>query len=322
MAIEPLVSALFGGEFGFLRPWALVVAPAPFAARLLLPPSPAGGALPAPPGIARWLSASGGGAGRGRTGSAPALAAAGWLMLLVALAGPHFRGPELTVPTGRDMILALDISASMAERDMAGPEGPVARIDAVRAAARDLLAGREGDRAALIGFATEAYLITPLTHDLAAAAAMLDEMAVGMPGRRTDLGQAIGLAVRVLRDAPEGERLLVLLTDGEANAGDLAAMDAAALAAGAGIRLHLIGFAAGLEPDRRAELVAVAARAGGRFHEAANPEALRRVAAAVAALEPVTPPAARPRLVEDRTSLFVAAALIIAGLAIWRERRG
>lgn len=322
MAIEPAVSALLGGEFGFLRPWAFVLAPAPLAARLLLPPAPAGGAMPAPPGIARWLSASSGRAGRGPAGSAPALAIAGWLMLLLALSGPHFRGPELLAPTGRDMILALDISASMAERDMAGPEGPVARIDAVRAAARDLLSGREGDRAALIGFATEAYLIAPLTHDLAAAASMLDEMTVGMPGRRTDLGQAIGLAVRSLREAPAGERLLVLMTDGEANAGDLAATDAAALAAEAGIRLHLVAFAPGLEPERRDELEAVAARAGGRLHEAEDPEALHRVAAAIAALEPVTPPEERPRLIEDRTSLFVVAALVLAALAIWRERRG
>lgn len=322
MTLEAIVSALFGGEFGFLRPWALLLAPAPLAARLLLPPSPAGGALPAPPGIARWLTASAGGSDGGRSSAAPRLALAGWVLLLLALAGPQFRGPELTRPSGRDIILALDISASMAERDMAGREGPVARIDAVRSAARDLLRGREGDRAALIGFATEAYLIAPLTHDLAAAAALLEEMTVGMPGRRTDLGQAIGLAVRVFREAPEGERLLVILTDGEANAGDLAAMDAAALAAEAGIRLHLVGFAAGLAPERRAELEAVAARAGGRFHEATDPEALGRVAAAVAALESAPAPAERPRLVEDRAPLFAAAALAVAGFAMWRERRG
>lgn len=321
MPVEAALSALLGGEFSLARPWALLFAPAPLAARLLLPPAPAGGALPAPTGIARWLAAAGGGGG-GEAGRWSMLALAGWAALLLALAGPQFRGPELTRPTGRDVILALDISASMAERDMTGPEGPVARIDAIREAAREFLIGREGDRAALIGFATEAYLIAPLTHDLAAAMEMLEEMTVGMPGRRTDLGQAIGLAIRVLGTAPEAERLLVVLTDGEANAGDLAAMDAAALAAEAGIRLHLVGFAASINSERRAEMQEIAARAGGRFHEATDSDALGRVAMAIAALAPVAAQTERPRLVEDRAPLFAAAALLIAGVAMWRERAG
>lgn len=322
-----MVEGAFGGliepAIGLARPWALVLVLLPLAVLRFAPPSPPPGALSPPPGVVGWLSALSGRTGRRRAAAPGALPRLlGWISVIIALAGPELGGAALLSPTGRDVIFAIDLSASMSERDMGGvAELPAERMAVAREVVGAFLEGREGDRIGLIGFATDAYLISPLTHDVGAASAMLDELTVGLPGRRTDLGQAIGLAAQVLRDAPEGERMLIILTDGEANAGDLGALDAADIAVAARIETHLIGFAGEIEPKNAAFMREIAERTNGAYHEARNPEALAAVAAEIDALAPVAAPETEARMIEDWSMPFLGFGLLCAGVFVWLERR-
>jgi len=216
------------------------------------------------------------------------LAMLAWLLLVLAAARPQWLGEPLPLPlAGRDLLLAVDISGSMREEDMVIGNQVVDRLTAVKAVAGDFIDRREGDRIGLILFGQQAYLQTPLTFDRATARTLLFESAVGLAGRETAIGDAIGLAVKRLRDAPAAERVLVLLTDGANTAGSIAPLKAAELAEGAGIRIHTIGVGGdprsafgltmGRNPLDEGTLRAIAKATGGRYFFAANRQALEQV---------------------------------------------
>lgn len=303
-------------------PWALILLPLPIAAWFLLPPRPERGAVRVPASVMAHLQA------RAGAGPAPlrlpvglALRTIGWVALIVALAGPYLPRAALLKPTGRDIVVALDLSASMAETDMLVAGEPTARIDVIRDRLGIFLEGRRGDRVALIGFATEAYLIAPLTFDVAAVAEMLDESTIGLPGRKTDLGQAIGLTVKLMRQQEPGERLLLLISDGETNAGDLAAVDAARLAADLGVRIFTVGFASDIDSENAAHMADLARMTGGRFHAATSPDLMQQVYDTLDRMAPVKP---EDTALERRSDLRWAAiglALLCLGGVGWREVR-
>ncbi len=305
----------------FERLWALALLPLPIAAWLLLPALPARAALRIPASVRGHLAALTGAAGGGRIalprGAVPLVL--GWLALVTALAGPFSKGAPLLEPTGRDLLIAIDLSASMAER-MAAADGAAARqADVVRHNLRDFIGRRQGDRIGLIGFASKAYLVAPLGFDTRAAAAVLDELGIGLPGRRTDLGQAIGLAVQVFRRQPAGDRILLIVSDGETNAGDIAARDAARLAAGERIAIHTIGFAGEIESGNADFLRAIAAETGGRYFEAASPAALEAAHREIARLEPVS--RKTRQLTSDWSWVPLAVALAALAWTGWLEVR-
>lgn len=311
------------GDIGFARPWAFALAFCPLLV-LLAPPLKSAIRWVPPQVVGAWIeavAARGGARGGGFAASGGRwLVIAGWMALILALAGPETRGATLTPSSGRDLFFAIDVSASMAVEDMTAEGAPIPRIDVARRAVESFLKARAGDRLGLIAFATEAYLVTPLTDDAEAASMALYDIPVGLPGRRTDLGRAIGLATRVVENRPEGRRLLVMLTDGQTNAGDLNAFDAANLAAAAGIRIELIGFGGLIEPENAALMREVAARAGGGYHEAHDPDALRAVLGEVSALAPLPGPEAAKLLTRDLSAPFIGAALLAALALAWRER--
>ena len=115
---------------------------------------------------------------------------------------------------GRDLMLALDLSGSMREQDMKTGTGFERRIDVVKRVAGDFVERRAGDRVGLILFGTRPYLQTPFTLDLDTVSEMVSETVLGLAGEQTAIGDAIGLAVKRLRERPMEERVLVLLTDG------------------------------------------------------------------------------------------------------------
>jgi Ca-activated chloride channel family protein len=234
------------------------------------------------------------------------------------------------VSNARDILIAVDLSASMATRDVQAPKdpsgepgdtAPVERLVLMRDLVGDFIERRAGDRVALIGFATEAYLIVPLTYDVAAAAQMLSELNVGLPGRRTDIGRAIGLAVQSVKDQPAAPRVLAILSDGQTNAGSLSALDAADLAAGAGIEIHMIGFAAEIEPDNAAYMREIAERAGGALHLATTAQELEQAYANIEARVPPRSEASNPHLVRDLAWMPSIVALALACWLGWREFR-
>lgn len=307
----------------FARLWALALLPLPLAAWMLMPAAPERRAMQVPAGVMDLLRASADAEAATllRPPARMVVLIIGWMALVLALAGPRIAGEILVKPTGRDLVLAIDLSASMAETDIASADGETQRFDIVRAVAQDFLGQRQGDRVGLIGFGSDAFLIAPLTFDTGAVAGMLDQMTIGLPGRKTDLGQAIGLTIKTLADEPVGERLLVILSDGETNTGVLNATDAAALALENGIKIHTIGFAATLNDDGVAAMATIAEATGGHYFAATSAEGLVEVYRSIQAMAPVSADEAENRLMRDVSPVPLFAALLCLGLIGWRELR-
>ncbi len=305
----------------FARLWAFAAAPVPILAWLLLPPLRERGALVVPASIWHLLARLSEHKGSRATPRSPQLLlrTLGWLALVFALAGPLQHGAPLIQPTGRDLMIALDVSASMAEIDT--DSGDIRRIDQVRELLETFIIGRAGDRIGLIGFAEDAHLISPLTFDVRAVAEMLSEMSVGLAGRRTDLGQAIGLAIKALRDEASSDRVLLVISDGETNLGDLSALDAATLAGDQDILIHTIGFARTIADRDAVQMAEIAERTGGRFFQAVDPTLLDAIYAEIDRLVAIEQPDEQPRLVQDLTWFPLSLALAVLSLLAWREWR-
>jgi Ca-activated chloride channel homolog len=166
-----------------------------------------------------------------------------WFFLVVALMQPEKVDQFKQVKNkGYDLMLAVDISASMQAVDFSTRSKTISRLDVTKDVVGKFALGRQGDRVGLITFGENAYLHVPLTLDTLSVTRMLNDTVSGMAGNATAIGDAIGLGVRTLRDRPEGSRVLVLLTDGEDNASSIPPLEAAKLAKQYGIRIYTIGI--------------------------------------------------------------------------------
>lgn len=168
-----------------------------------------------------------------------------WLMLVTAGSRPQWVGEPVQLPTsGRDMMLALDLSGSMEARDMFFNNTQLSRFLVMKEVIGDFIEKRQGDRIGIILFARHAYLLTPMTHDLNSVAQQLAELEIGVIDESaTAIGDAVGLGVKHLRERPESNRVLILLTDGINNSGELTPHQAGQLARTEGIRMHVVGIA-------------------------------------------------------------------------------
>ena len=166
-----------------------------------------------------------------------------WGLFLIGSANPLWLGEPIQLDrSGRDLMLAIDLSQSMELPDMQLNGEEVNRLTALKAVAGDFIAKRRGDRLGVILFGSRAYLQTPLTFDWQTVQYMLDDASIGLAGPRTALGDAIGLAVKYLKDLPESNRVLVLLTDGANNSGHIMPLAAAKIAKQYGIKIYTIGL--------------------------------------------------------------------------------
>ena len=225
-----------------------------------------------------------------------------WLCLLLGLARPTWVGEPILLPqTGRDLLLAVDISGSMRVEDMVIANQQVRRIDAVRQIGADFIERREGDRVGLILFGSRAYMQSPLSFDRDTVKQFLSEAQIGFAGSETAIGDALGLAVKRLREKDDGDRVVILLTDGQDTASSVAPLDATALAANYGVKVYTIGIGAdemlvpGLFGSRRvnpsaeldeATLSSMAEATGGQYFRARSPEELVQIYRLLDALEP------------------------------------
>lgn len=167
-----------------------------------------------------------------------------WLCLVIACARPQWIGDAIELPaTGRDLLLAVDISNSMNEPDMEINGRRARRVDMVKYVVSDFIERRRGDRIGLILFGSQAYLQAPLTFDVDTVKTFLMEAQLGFAGPSTAIGDALGLAVKRLRERPENHRVVILLTDGRNESGSIDPQQAASLAAQAGVRVYTIGVA-------------------------------------------------------------------------------
>jgi len=233
-------------------------------------------------------------AGRGR---AWWLAALAWLALLAAAARPQWEGPLTQLPvSGRDLMLAVDISGSMQIRDFDLGGRRVDRLTATKLVAAEFIKRRQGDRVGLILFGRQAYLQAPLTFDLNTVARLLDEAQVGFAGQETAIGDAIGLALKRAKENPDSRSVVILLTDGANTAGVIDPQKAAELAAAGGLRVYTIGIGGrggslfdllprGSDLDEPA-LRAISATTGGQYFRAHDADELERIYSVLDKLEP------------------------------------
>lgn len=319
-------------------PWWLAAWPLPFLAAWLLPREhdAPGAALRLPhAGVALPETASHAGAPRARR----LLALVAWTLLVLAAARPQWLGEPEDVPrSGRDLLLAVDTSGSMSIQDMQLGNAEADRFSTVQAIATDFVERRHGDRVGLILFGSRAYLLTPLTFDLKTVARQLDDATIGLAGRETAIGDALGLAVKRLRDRPENHRVVVLLTDGVNNAGELDPRKAIDLAVANKVRVYTVGIGADsvrvdslfgsrtFNPSAELDvalLTSMAEKTGGRFFRARDTAELAGIYREIDGLEPVDADAEALRPVAEMYTVPLALGALSALLAFvpaWRRR--
>jgi Ca-activated chloride channel family protein len=220
--------------------------------------------------------------------------------LIVAFARPQTGVTAENVTTnGIDIVLALDLSSSMLAEDLE-PN----RIEAAKQVAADFVRGRRNDRIGLVVFAGEAFTQAPLTLDYGVVTTLLDGLEVGMIEDGTAVGMGLATAVKRLQRSDAESRVIVLLTDGRNNRGEIDPITAAQMAQALGVRIYAIG--AGTQGTARVPvddpifgrryaqmqvdideptLQETATLTGGRYFRATNRESLEQIYAEIDALE-------------------------------------
>lgn len=226
-----------------------------------------------------------------------------WFFFVAATTRPQWLGDAVEVPiSGRDLMLAVDLSKSMLETDFIINNQSIDRLTATKKVASEFIEQRVGDRLGLILFGTQAYLHVPLTFDRKTVSQLLDESVIGLAGPSTAIGDAIGIAVKRLRENEAEDKVLILLTDGANTAGTIEPVRAAELAADTGLKIHTIGIGADemtvrrlfstfkVNPSRDLDeetLTAIAEKTGGKYFRARDTEELAKIYAEIDRLEPV-----------------------------------
>ena len=233
------------------------------------------------------------------------VAALAWVCLVLAAARPQWLGEPLELSvSGRDLMLAVDVSGSMQEQDFIIDNQRVDRLTAIKHVAGRFIQRRTGDRLGLILFGTQAYLHVPLTFDRKTVQTLLNEAFIGITEDepQTSIGDAIGLAIKRLENQKSDSRVLILLTDGANTAGELKPLKAAELAAQHQLKIYTIGIGADemlvrslfgtrkVNPSSDLDektLTGIANLTGGRYFRARNSEELEQIYAMLDQLEPV-----------------------------------
>ncbi len=171
-----------------------------------------------------------------------ALKYAALLLCIFALAGPQWGTEEVTIQSeGINIVLAMDVSESMAALDFAQKDEMLNRLEAVKGVARDFIGERRGDRIGLVVFGSEAYTQLPLTRDYDAIVQALDRIAIGSAGKSTAVGDALGISLKRLEDIESKSNVIILLTDGRSNAGEISPEAAARIAKDRNVKIYTIG---------------------------------------------------------------------------------
>ncbi|MBA2368901.1 MAG: VWA domain-containing protein [Candidatus Protochlamydia sp.] len=242
-----------------------------------------------------------------------------WLFLVLALMQPEKVDQFKQVNNkGYDIMLAVDISASMQAADFSTSARRITRLDMTKEVVGKFALGRQGDRVGLVTFGESAYLHVPLTLDTVAVSRMLNDTVSGMAGNGTAIGDAIGLSVRTLRERPEGSRVLVLLTDGEDNASSIPPLEAARLAKQYGIRIYTVGvgtnYGMAQFPMDEGLLKEISALTGGHYFLAADGKGLKSIYEKIDQLEKTESKQAIILVREPFYFYPLGAALIFLGL--------
>ena len=165
-----------------------------------------------------------------------------WSLLILASMRPiWYLSPTPFEVSGKELMLAVDLSGSMRKEDMYLGGDDVNRLVAVKAVVSEFIEQRKGDRIGLIVFGTQAFLQSPLTYDLQTVKTLLNETEIGMAGNNTAIGDAIGLTLKHLQKAKQTHAILILLTDGSNTAGQVDPLKAAEKAKELGLKIYTVG---------------------------------------------------------------------------------
>jgi Ca-activated chloride channel family protein len=254
-----------------------------------------------------------------------------WFCLVISAAKPQWIGaPVEQQKSGRDLMVAVDLSGSMESRDFTLPDGStVNRLDAVKAVLAELADQRASDRLGLIVFGDAAYLQTPFTDDHQVWSQLLAETEIGMAGQSTVFGDAIGLAIKLFQEGDSDNRVLIILTDGNDTGSIVPPVDAAKVAAAADIRIYIIAIGdpatVGEEALDLETIGRVSEITGGRVFQALDQQALQQAYRAIGELEPELYESISFRPRESLHWLPICVALLLYtvyhGLGTWRTWR-
>jgi len=226
-------------------------------------------------------------------------------LMVVALARPQWGTERTEVLTkGINIILALDLSESMAALDFKEKGRVVNRLKAVKGVVQEFISKRNGDRIGMVVFGTHAYTQLPLTRDYNTMVSILDRLEIGAAGKSTAIGDAIGISLKRLADIESKSNIIILLTDGQSNAGELSPDTAGEIAVQKGVKIYTIGVGTrgkapylvkdplfgeryvyqqvNIDED---SLRAIADKTGGLYFRAENLEGLQQIYDTIDAME-------------------------------------
>ncbi len=219
------------------------------------------------------------------------LRVAALVAFVVALARPQIvRASVESVAEGIDIVLVLDTSGSMSERGFGGST----KIDAVKRVVSEFLGGLRNDRVGIVVFSGEAIVLGPPTLDYAASQKLVDPIETGTLSGGTAIGTGLATGINVLRDSDAKSKVVILLTDGENNGGDITPLDAANMAKLLDVRVYTIGaitLTPGADKDVSSDTVdeqlmrKIAEDTGGHYYSVSDENSLAEVYREIESLE-------------------------------------
>jgi Ca-activated chloride channel family protein len=282
--------------------WALLLLPLPVVVRRLLASGETLGSAVSVPLLNRY-GVSGAQAGRGSKPIGGFVLWLFWIALIAAASRPFWLDEPISRSlSGRDLMLAVDISGSMSETDMMIDSKTASRLDVLKVVVEEFIQRRQGDRIGLILFGSKAYNYVPLTFDLETLKTLLLDVSTGLAGRHTAIGDAIGIAIKSMREQAAEHRVLILITDGSNTSGFENPVLAAAAAARQGMTIYTIGVGSDIESLNRTYgaqnvpagiamdekvLQQIASLTGGKYFRAASSSRLQQIYRALDRLEPL-----------------------------------
>ena len=253
-------------------------------------------------------------------------------LLIIALARPQLsQSREHSIAQGIDILLTLDTSESMRAEDFAGAN----RIQTAKSVIKAFLTHRENDRIGLVTFAGESFTLCPLTLDYPVLIELLNDVEIGQLEDGTAIGDAIAIATQRLRTSTSKTKIVILLTDGENNAGSIAPETAASLAASDGIKVYTIGM--GKEGGARipyadttfgkryrevltyldeGTLKQIAHTTGGRYFRATDTQSLKQIYAAIDSFEKTEFKTFDTVVHKELAEYFLIPAVLLLGIEI------
>ncbi len=281
------------------------------------------------PGLAQALASS---SPLSRRRWPTALNTLAFAMMVLALAQPRQPGPWIQpAPIGRDLMLVIDTSETMSTDDFSLRGRPVDRITMLKAVMDRFIAKRTGDRMGIIAFGSEAATLAPPTQDRGYLVAQLDRLQVGFLGPNTALGDALGLALKQVRQRRLRPALILVSDGGDSNAGQITPAEAVAVARRLGVAIYTVqvgsdlfaqGRAPAFQAARQPNLADIARLTGGNFYFVRTTADVNAAISAIGRLEKTISPPPRQREVREWYWLPLLMAALCLSLTRFAILRG